>query len=62
MMEPIKEYDNVVYTCYNTSLKLPNKQTDFRIRCGGDGNYEIADDFVWPVCQTDEDLRKGRVQ
>ena len=31
---------------------------DFRIRCGGDGNYEIPDDFIWPVCRTDEDHRK----
>ena len=29
---PIKEYDNVIYTCYNSSLKLPNKAQNFKVR------------------------------
>ena len=28
---PIKEYDNVIYTCYNSSLKLPNKAQNFKV-------------------------------
>lgn len=58
MVAPIKEYDNVIYTCYNESLKLPNKEPNFKIRCGADGNYEIADNYIWPVCRTDEEHRK----
>ena len=58
MTAPIKEYDHVVYTCYNSSLKLPDKAKDFRIRCGGDGKYEIEDNYIWPVCRTDEDHQK----
>ena len=46
-----QEYDNVIYTCYNSSLKLANKAPDFRIRCGSDGQYEIPENFVWPVCR-----------
>ena len=26
-----------------------------KVRCGSDGNYEIPEDFVWPVCRTDEE-------
>ena len=29
---PIKEYDNVIYTCYNSSLKLPNKAQNFKVK------------------------------
>ena len=58
MFAPIKEYDNVIYTCYNTSLKLPNKEPNFKVRCGSDGKYELPPNFVWPVCRTDEDHLK----
>ena len=58
MQAPIKEYDKVVYTCYDETLRLPDKAKSFDVECGSDGEYKIAEDAIWPVCRTTEEHSK----
>ena len=51
---PVKEYDSVVYTCYDDKLKLADKSGKFEIQCGSDAQYKHGARDVWPVCQPEE--------
>ena len=51
---PVKEYDSVVYTCYDDKLKLADKSGKFAIQCGSDAQYKHGSRDVWPVCQPEE--------